>query len=56
MKGLKYEHQSIFPFWGGGSNVFLGAGREKQIFFLRTPAAVKFLSPNCQKNDTSVQK
>ena len=41
MKDLKYEHQSIFP-CGGGSNLILGIGRENQIFFLRTPATVKF--------------
>ena len=45
MKDLQYEHQSIFP-CGGGSNLILGIGRENQIFFLRTPAAVKFFSPN----------
>ena len=26
----------------GGSNLILGIGTEKQIFFLRIPAAVKF--------------
>ena len=41
MKDLKYEHQSIFP-CGGGSNLILGIGREKKIFFIRTPATVKF--------------
>ena len=40
MKDLKYEHQSIFP-CGGGSNLILGTGSENQIFFLRTPVAVK---------------
>ena len=55
MKDLKYEHQSLFPYWGR-SNLILGIGREKQIFFLRkfTPAAVKFFSQNCQKNDVLV--
>ena len=38
MKNLKYEHQNIFPLW---SNLIVGTGRENQIFFLRTPAAVK---------------
>ena len=33
----------------GGSNLILGIGRENQIFLLRTPAVVKFLSQNCQK-------
>ena len=42
MKDLKCEHQSIFP-CGGGSNLILGKGNENQIFFLRTPATVKFL-------------
>ena len=41
MKYLKYEHQSIFPLWGG-SNLILGTGMESQIFILRTPATVKF--------------
>ena len=27
---------------GGGSNLNLGIGREKKIFFVRTPTAVKF--------------
>ena len=27
---------------GGGSNLILGTGMENQIFFLRTPAAIKF--------------
>ena len=48
MKDLKYEHQSNFP-CGGESNLILGIGREDQIFFLRTPAAVKFFPQNCQK-------
>ena len=50
MKDLKYEHQSIFPLWGAGSNLILGIGRETQIFVLRTPAAVRFFSQDCQKN------
>ena len=41
MKDLKYEHQSIFP-CGGGSDLILGIGRKNQIYFLRTPVAVKF--------------
>ena len=41
MKNLKFEHQSIFPLWGR-SNLILGTGMENQIYFLRTPAAVKF--------------
>ena len=41
IKDLKYEHQSIFP-CRGGSNLILGTGTENQIFFPRTPAAIKF--------------
>ena len=41
MKDLKYEHQSIFPMWGG-SNLILGTGMENQIFIPRTPAAINF--------------
>ena len=41
MKNLKFEHQSIFPLWGG-SDLILGTGSENQIFFLRNPVAVKF--------------
>ena len=33
--------KAFFP-CGGGSNLILGTGTEKQIFFLRTPAAIKF--------------
>ena len=42
MKDLKYEHQSIFPLWGGGSKLILGTGMESQIFILRTPVAINF--------------
>ena len=28
--------------YGGGSNLILGTGTENQIFFLRTPAVIKF--------------
>ena len=45
MKDLKYEHQA-FLHCGGGLNMILGIGREKKIFFARTPATVKFFSPN----------
>ena len=31
MKDLKYEHQSIFSWWGG-SNLILGTGTGNQIF------------------------
>ena len=41
MKDLKYEHQSIFPLWGG-SNLILGIGTENHIFILRTPATINF--------------
>ena len=40
--------KSFFP-CGGGSNSILGIGRENQIILLRTPAAVKYFSQNCQK-------
>ena len=33
--------KALFPY-GGGSNLIFGIGRKNQIFFLRTPAAVKF--------------
>ena len=33
--------EAFFPS-GEGSNLILGIGRENQIFFLRSPAAVKF--------------
>ena len=33
--------KAFFP-CGGGSNLILGTGIENQIFFLRTPATVKF--------------
>ena len=40
--------KAFFLFWGG-SILILGIGRKNQIFLLRTPAAVKFFSQNCQK-------
>ena len=40
--------KAFFP-CGEGSNLILGTGIENQIFFLRTPAIVKFFPPNCQK-------
>ena len=40
---------------GEGSNLILGIGRESQIFFLRTPAPVKFFD-QIVKNDTLAQK
>ena len=33
--------KAFFP-CGGGSNLILGTGMENQIFFRRTPAAIKF--------------
>ena len=33
--------KAFFPF-GGGSNLILGTGTENQVFFLRTPATIKF--------------
>ena len=43
---------------GGGSNLILGIGREKQVFFLRTPAAVKFFHQimDFLKNRSSYKK
>ena len=38
---------------GGGSNSILGIGTENQIFFLRTPASIKFFT-KLSKNDTLV--
>ena len=38
--------KAFFPY-GEGSDLILGIGRENQIFFLRTPAAVKFFPQNC---------
>ena len=40
--------KAFFP-CGGVSNIILGTGREKQIFFLRTPAAVKFFHQIVEK-------
>ena len=34
---------------GGGSNLILGIGRENKIFFLRTPATVKFFQQIVRK-------
>ena len=49
MKDLKYENQSIFP-CGGGLNFILGTGGEKiKIFFLGTPATVKFIHQIVEK-------
>ena len=47
--------KAFFPN-GGGSNLILGIDRENQIFFLRTPAAVKFFLQNCQKWHFGVKK
>ena len=40
--------KAFFP-CGEGSNLILGISRENQISFLKTSAAVKFFSQNCQK-------
>ena len=40
--------KAFFP-CGGGSNLILGTGTENQVFFLRTPATIKFFLPNSQK-------
>ena len=46
--------KAIFP-CGEGSNLILGTSSENQIFFLRTPMAVKFFT-KLLKNDSLVQK
>ena len=43
--------KAFFPF-GGGSNLIFGIGGENQIFFLRTPATVKFFT-KLSNNDTA---
>ena len=40
--------KAFFP-CGGGSNLILGIGMENQIFFLRTPATVKFFHQIVEK-------
>ena len=40
--------KAFFP-CGGGSNLILGTGIEIQIFFLRTPATVKFFHQIVEK-------
>ena len=42
--------KAFFP-CGGGSNLILGTGTENQIFFLRTPGAIKSFH-QILKNDT----
>ena len=42
--------KAFFP-CGGGSNLILGTGIENQVFFLRTPVAIKFFT-KLSKNDT----
>ena len=41
MKDQNMNTKAFFP-CGEGSNLILGTGSENQIFFLRTPATVKF--------------
>ena len=40
--------KAFIPF-GGGPNLVIGIGRKNQIFFLRTPAAVKFFHQTVRK-------
>ena len=47
--------KAFFPF-GGGPNLVLGIGRKNQIFFLRTPAAVKFFHRTIRKMITLMLK
>ena len=42
--------KAFFP-CGGGSNLILGTGTENQIFFVTTPATIKFFH-QILKNDT----
>ena len=53
IKDLKYEHQSIFPLWWRVKPNFRDICTENHIFFLRTPAAIKFFT-KFSKNDTLV--
>ena len=48
MKDLNMNTKAFFP-CGGGSNLILGIGSENQIFFLRTPATVKFFHQIVEK-------
>ena len=49
MKDLKYECQSIFALWGRVKLNFRDR-QEKPIFFLRTPATVKFFTKLSKNN------
>ena len=40
--------KAFFPY-GEGSNLILGTGMESKIFFLRTPAAIKFFKQIVKK-------
>ena len=48
MKGQKYEHQSIFPFWEG-IKLNLGDKYGKPNIFSKNSSHCQVLSPNCQK-------
>ena len=48
------NNKAFFP-CGGGSDLILWTSSENQIFFLRTPMAVKFFT-KLLKNDTLAQK
>ena len=47
--------KAFFP-CGGGSNLILGTGTENQIFFQRTPAAIKFFHQIVEKRHIGVKK
>ena len=47
--------KAFFP-CGDGSILILGTGIENQIFFLRTPATVKFFFTKLSKNDTFAKR
>ena len=55
MKDLKYEHQSIFPLLGSVKLNFRDRYR-KPIFFLRTPATVKFFHQIVKKRHFGIKK
>ena len=42
--------------YGGGSNLILRTGTENQVFFLRTPAAIKFFHQILKNCHSGVKK
>ena len=47
--------KAIFHY-GGGSNLIIGIGKKNKIFFLRTPATVKFFPKLSEKLSSGVKK